>query len=168
MGSHRRRVTLVALVAPIALIVGAASTSFMAGVQGPLTVAGVVHGRLAISTTLTADDAKVDLAQDDKVGQYYKFIGLGARLTTPDGPAPDGMTVVFSVGPHDTVVCRGITKDGRADCDDTKPNPNVSVSDIGSVPTSYTATFRRYGPFAGKTATGKLCAIGPSNTCSHH
>lgn len=116
-----------------------------------------------VTTSLTVDDAKINLAQDSKGDSYYKFIGIGATLSTASGPAPAGLEVVFSVGSAE--ICRGLTnKAGQAECDATKPNPNVPADPSAPLPTVYTATFDGSGDggllLDGSTADGVLTPKG--------
>lgn len=76
----------------------------------PVTHAGVTETSVTIARSLTLQDAKVNVAQQD----YYQFTNLKATLTFNGDPV-EGATVVFKVA--DVPVCTGVTdKSGVANC----------------------------------------------------
>ena len=152
-----RRVGVLALplipVVPV-LVIGNAS---LASNTVPQTYADQVRTQVSVplvTTVLTVDDAKVNVAQ----AGTDKFIGLGATLTDDGGAPLSGMTVAFKAGDAGTVVCTGVTNhSGHAGCDDPTANPRVDVATIGSdVPATYTAAFDAVGRYAGTTGSGIL------------
>jgi len=154
--SHRMRVRrrrALALV-PIAPLVVVGSACLAANVV-PVTYAGTTTVAVTVPTALTpGDDAKVDVAQEDK-HDYFHFINVSAVLTTQGLPLV-GQQVTFSAAGG--TICVAMTDhSGRADCpSDTK----VDADSFTETPTTFTASFVGHDGLATSTASAALRSVG--------
>lgn len=139
------------LVAPLATL----GSAVLAANVMPVTYAGVDRISLLAETRLSADDAKVNVAQEGGK-DYYHFIQVSATLASVG--VVSGRTITFTA--NGGLICEATTSaSGSAHCPN---NTKVLTSDFANgTPTIFTATFAGGDGLAAATASGHLTEVGP-------
>jgi uncharacterized membrane protein len=143
------------IMACLALLLLPVGLAHMAVNAVPTTYVGEAEAAVVVPTTLTLDDAKVNVAHDAE----YQFLNMKATLLS-NGTAVRGAMVTFKVAGV-TVCIEETNANGRAICPGNGRFPVDRFEPPAVDPTTYpyTATFAGSGPHQPATGSAHLTKV---------